>query len=160
MDENFVKPILLIGYGNTLRSDDGVGWYVADKIRTKLNDKIDIIKADQITVEMTEDIKDRKLVIFVDAHVSDKEDWLKTEEISPDLKFGMTAHIFTPNALLALCEKIYSKYPKAYLFSIKGINYDFGEKLSEQTKNSAEIAIKQIADLIQKIMDNRCDKSY
>lgn len=151
MDEDFIKPILLIGYGNTLRSDDGVGWYIADKIEAMLNEKIDIIKAEQITVEMTEDIRDRKLVIFVDAHVSDEEDWLRTEEILPDLKFGMTAHIFTPNALLALCEKIYNKYPKAYIFSIKGINYDFGEILSEQTKESAEIAIKRIAELIQKI---------
>ncbi len=152
MNENSLKPILLIGYGNTLRSDDGVGWYVADSIIGKLGDRIDIIKADQITVEMTEDIKDRKLVIFVDAHVSDKDDWLKAEEIFPDLKFGMTAHIFTPSALLALCEKIYNKCPKAYLFSIKGINYDFGEKLSEQTKSSAETAVTQITELIHRLI--------
>ena len=152
MDENFVKPILLIGYGNTLRSDDGVGHFIADKLADKLQDKIDIIKATQVTVEMVEDIKDRKFVIFVDAHVSDKEDWLRMEEVLPDFKFGMTAHIFTPGALLALCEEIYNKYPKAYLFSIKGINYDFGDELSEQTKRSAEIAIKQITELVQKLI--------
>ncbi|MGQ9609301.1 MAG: hydrogenase maturation protease [bacterium] len=149
---NLIKPILLIGYGNVLRSDDGVGWFVADKLDKKLHNKIDIIKADQITVEMTEDIKDRKFVIFVDAHVSEKEDWLRKEEVLPDFKFGMTAHIFTPGALLALCERIYNKYPKAYIFSIKGINYDFGENLSEQTKKAAEIAIKQIVDLVDQLV--------
>ena len=124
--------------------DDGVGWYVADKVEEKFGDLVEVIKADQLVVEMVEGIKDRNLVIFVDAHVSDEDDWIRSEEIKPDLKPGLIAHIMKPSNLLSICESLYQKYPKAYLYSIKGVDFDFGEELSEQTQKFADEVIKQI----------------
>jgi hydrogenase maturation protease len=137
-----MKKILLIGYGNPTRMDDGVGWYIAKMIRENIGDKIDVMEADQLSVEMIEDIKDRQVVIFVDAHVSEKDDWIRISEVQPDTKLGLTAHIVSPSNLLSICQSIYNKYPKAYLYSVKGVNFDFGEELSEQTRKSADEAIK------------------
>jgi hydrogenase maturation protease len=143
-----MKPILLIGYGNQTRSDDGVGWYVASEVKKKLPAKTDVLKLNQLTLELAEDIKDRELVIFVDARVNDGEEWLRIEDVEPNYKLGLTAHYLTPETLLAICEGLYNKVPKGKLFSIKGLNFDFGEELSEQTKNAAEQAIKQILQTI------------
>ena len=143
-----MKSILLIGYGNPTRMDDGVGWYVADKIEEKLSDLVEVIKADQLAVEMVEDIKDRDLVIFVDAHVSDEDDWIRSEEIKPDSRPGLIAHIIKPSNLLAICESLYHKHPKAYLYSVKGVDFDFGESLSIQTQSSADETIQKIIHLV------------
>ena len=143
-----MKPILLIGYGNQTRSDDGVGWYVASEIEKKHPTNIDVLKLNQLTLELAEDIKDRELVIFVDARINDGKEWLRIEDVEPNYKLGLTAHYLTPEMLLAICERLYNKVPKAKLFSIRGLNFDFGEELSQQTKEAAEQAIKQILQVI------------
>jgi len=128
--------------------DDGVGWYIAKMIRESISDKIDVMEADQLSVEMIEDIKDRQVVIFVDAHVSEEDDWIRASEVQPDSKLGLTAHVVSPSNLLSICQSIYNKYPKAYLYSVKGVNFDFSEELSEQTQKSADEVIKLLSDLV------------
>ena len=143
-----VKPILLIGYGNPTRMDDGVGWYIADKIQERFGDEIEVFQADQLSVEMIEDIRDRELLILVDAHISNEDDWIRSGEVEPDSSPGMISHIIKPSNLLAFCESIYHKHPKTYLYSVKGFVFDFGEELSEQTQKSADEVVEQIGDLI------------
>ena len=146
-----MKKKLLIGYGNPTRMDDGVGWYIAKMIRESISDKVDVMEADQLSVEMIEDIKDRQVVIFVDAHVSEEDDWIRISEVEPDTKLGLTAHIVSPSNLLSICQSIYNRYPKAYLYSVKGVNFDFSEELSEQTRKSADEVIKLLSDIISDI---------
>ena len=145
-----MKSILLIGYGNSTRMDDGVGWYIADRIEEKLNDLVEVMKADQLAVEMVDDIKDRDLVIFVDAHVSEVDDWIRSEEVKPDPRPGLITHIIKPSNLLAFCESLYHKHPKAHIFSIKGVNFDFGEELSEQTQRYVNTVIQNVNYLLLK----------
>ena len=128
--------------------DDGVGWYIADRIQERFGEEIEVFQADQLSVEMIEDIKDREFVIFVDAHISNEDDWIRSEEVKPDPTPGMITHIIKPSNLLAFCQSLYHKYPKAYLYSVKGIVFDFGEELSEQTQKSADEAVEQIAGLV------------
>ncbi len=144
-----MKSILLIGYGNPTRMDDGVGWYIADKIEENFSNLVDVIKAHQLTVEMVDDIKDRDFVIFVDAHISNENDWVRSEEIKPDSSFGMITHVIKPSNLLAFCENLYHRHPKAYLYSVKGVEFDFGEELSEQTRKLADEAIQKIVNVIR-----------
>jgi len=154
-----MKSILIIGYGNQTRSDDGVGWYVADKIEKELSSKrdsaslssteVNLLKLHQLTIELAEEVKDREFVIFVDAHVNDDKDWLISEKLNPNFKRGLTMHYLTPETLLAICEGLYNKAPKAHLFSIKGLNFDFGEKLSNQTQNAADQAVEQIIKMVR-----------
>lgn len=143
-----MKPILLIGYGNPTRMDDGVGWYIADRIQERLEDAIEVIQADQLDVEMIEDIKDHEVVIFVDTHISNEDDWIRSEEVKPDPSPGLITHIIKPSNLLAFCESLYHKYPKAYLYSVKGVNFDFGEELSEQAQKLADKTVQRIVELI------------
>ncbi len=144
-----MKSILLIGYGNPTRMDDGVGWYIADKIKENFSNLVDVIKAHQLTVEMVDDIKDRDFVIFVDAHISNENDWVRSEEIKPDSSLGMITHVIKPSNLLAFCKNLYHRHPKAYLYSVKGVEFDFGEELSEQTRKLADEAIQKIVNVIR-----------
>ncbi len=129
--------------------DDGVGWYIADKIEENFSNLVDVIKAHQLTVEMVDDIKDRDFVIFVDAYISNENDWVRSEEIKPDSSLGMITHVIKPSNLLAFCENLYHRHPKAYLYSVKGVEFDFGEELSEQTRKLADEAIQKIVNVIR-----------
>lgn len=143
--------VLFIGYGNSMRSDDGVGCYIADKLNELVPDLVDVIKADQLTIEMSDDIKDYELVIFADANAREDDDCIILTELKPNYKLGATAHVLSPETLLAICNLLYNTCPKAYLLSVKAVNFDFGEKLSEVTMKYAQEAIKQTIDLIKEI---------
>ncbi len=143
-----MKHFLIIGCGNLSRSDDGVGWYVIDNIEKALPGKVDALKLHQLTVDLPEDLKDHAIVIFVDARVDDGDELIQSKDLQPIFKMGLTAHYITPETLLAICKGLYEKAPRAHLFSIKGFNFDFGEKLSERTKKAADEVVNRIIEMI------------
>ena len=59
--------VLVIAYGNPIRSDDGVAWHAAEEIRRKLESLVEVICVHQLTPELAEEISRVSTVIFVDA---------------------------------------------------------------------------------------------
>src|SRR5262245_29107852 len=63
-----VRRVLIIGYGNPLRADDGVGWQAARHLAELLRDEpIEILALHQLTPELAEPISRADLIIFIDA---------------------------------------------------------------------------------------------
>lgn len=60
-----MKQTLMIGYGNTLRSDDGAGQKVAEAFFDQEN--ITAIATHQLTPELVEDLVQVEQVYFIDA---------------------------------------------------------------------------------------------
>jgi hydrogenase maturation protease len=62
---------LVIGYGNTLRRDDGVGVRVAELLAVDPRmEGADILAVHQLTPELAIDVGEATLVVFVDADPS------------------------------------------------------------------------------------------
>lgn len=59
--------ILIIGYGNNLRSDDGVGRYLAEIIEQQQLPLVKALSVHQLTPELVLEIADSQAVIFIDA---------------------------------------------------------------------------------------------
>src|SRR2546421_12899232 len=74
---------LVIGYGNPLRTDDGVGWQVAQQLATDLADDVDVIGTHQLTPELAEPISRAGLVVFVDAGVGGEPGHVGCRLIAP-----------------------------------------------------------------------------
>ena len=64
---------LVIGYGNTLRSDDGAGQRVAEKIGQWELPGVGALAVHQLTPELAENIAQADAVIFVDAVATNSE---------------------------------------------------------------------------------------
>lgn len=140
--------ILIIGYGNTLRGDDGVGVRVAEIIEGKNYPNTRVISVHQLTPELAEDIAGSDLVIFVDAVFSDRpEIQIETLESSGDWK--NLGHAENPSSLLAFTRSIYQKTPIARGVYIPAVNCEFGEELSEVTRKGMEEAIGAIEKIIR-----------
>ena len=58
---------LIIGYGNPLRGDDGLGWQVASELAKCVDALISVVAVHQLTPELAEPVSDADLVIFVDS---------------------------------------------------------------------------------------------
>ena len=108
---------LVIGYGNTLRSDDGVGQWVAKQVETWKLPNVRSRSVFQLTPELAKDISQAKLVIFVDA-VADLAQTESDIEIKPlqpeDINISL-GHQSDPRSLLYLTQTVYGYVPPRLL---------------------------------------------
>ena len=141
---------LVIGYGNSLRSDDGAGQIVARKIASWNLPNVRSLAVHQLTPELAEDIANADTVIFVDAVISSKQNLEKIEIIilEGDDKYLNFGHTENPRSLLYLSKIVYNKIPKAYWILIPAINFEFGEKISDITKKGIEQSLGKIESII------------
>ena len=95
-----MKPLLLIGYGNPLRQDDGLGWHIALAIEALDLPGLQVLAAQQLSLELAAPIAMAKAVVFVDAAYG----------IAP-LALKHLHH--NPQALLVLAGELYGHQPAA-----------------------------------------------
>ena len=64
------RPVLVLGYGNILRTDDGIGWRVAECLADDPRlAGVSVIGCHQLTPELALDLSQASLAILVDAAV-------------------------------------------------------------------------------------------
>ena len=132
---------VLMGVGNELRGDDGVGIYVARNLRCP---EWKVIVAGQVPEDFTAEIKRMKpeVLILVDAALMG----LTPGEIRrvPVDKIPKVAFSTHGMPLSFLMEYLSDYVDKIVLIGIEPSNMEFGSKISEKVKNAAERVIELI----------------
>ncbi len=138
--------ILIIGYGNPLRMDDGLGQVAALRIEGLVRDPgVRVLVRHQMGVELAGELRDADLTIFIDAHAGDEAGTLKEEEVVPiDAFSGSLSHHLGPDVLLGCVQALYQRRPQAFVYSIAAESFDHGEGLSP----AVEAALPQLIDKI------------
>jgi len=113
---------IVIGIGNALRGDDGIGQYVVDAIPTQPN--LVTMTVHQLMPELAETIHQSRRVLFVDASLS--HDGLCLERLEPLDHRGL-GHTCSPAALLGWMKLAFGQEPEAWLLSIPATSFEFGE---------------------------------
>ena len=111
-----MKPLLLIGYGNPLRQDDGLGWRIAMAIEALELPGLQVLAAQQLTHELAAPIALAEAVVFVDATYGIAPLALKPlhhNPQAPDPGPQTWSHQLTPQALLMLAGELYGHQPAA-----------------------------------------------
>ena len=128
----------IIGYGNSHRRDDGVGRHVTDQLILRYGAVagVHILSLHQMGPELAEDIQGAQ---------SGCRNWLR---IQPVADMAGVSHSLTATALLGLTQVLYSRCPPAWMVSIQGCDFDFGEGLSQTAAVSAMQAITEISRFI------------
>ncbi len=137
---------LVIGYGNTLRSDDGAGQRVAEKIARWKLPGFQTLAVHQLTPELAENIAQADTVIFVDAVAtnSDNPASVKIQKLEVEDNNTSLGHSCNPRSLLSFTRVVYGKSTLAYWVLIPAVKFDFGEELSSLTERGIDIALRQI----------------
>ncbi|MBM3187269.1 MAG: hydrogenase maturation protease [Chloroflexi bacterium] len=151
--------ILLVGYGNVSRRDDGVALHVIRRLRLKLGlgaePEVDeesdaagnpaTLWLHQLAPELAETLVAYDRVVFIDAHVG-SSGWppVSWQRIEPEYRPNIVAHHLKPGVVLALCASLYDRQPEGYALSILGHDFDFGEELSPETSRLADEAVARL----------------
>ncbi|OLP17849.1 hypothetical protein BST81_12350 [Leptolyngbya sp. 'hensonii'] len=139
-------PYLVIGYGNTLRSDDGAGYWVAETISQWDWAPLRSQAVHQLTPDLALAIAQTETVIFIDATTISSEVIFQPLEV--DLTVTFTTHFAHPRSLLALASTLYQANPVAYHLLIPASNFELGEIFSQTTANCCYIALEKIKNFV------------
>ena len=139
--------LLVIGFGNTLRRDDGVGVKVAEAVAELGLAGVTVITRHQLVPELAEPISQAGTVIFVDA-VANTFAPVELRQVEPAAAAQILAHAADPGTLLALAREIFNRHPAAWTVAIPGEDFNFGEGLSPLAEAGLHAALAQIKKLV------------
>jgi len=145
--------ILVYGYGNPGRQDDGLGPAFIERLEA---DEIPGIVTDcnyQLQVEDALAVSQCDTVIFVDAAASGDEPYTFTE-LEPSNETGFTTHSISPGILLALCRDIFRRTVRAHVLAIRGYQWEFMEKLTPDAENNLDLAYRFLKIKIHDIINS------
>lgn len=146
-----MDKILVIAYGNPLRGDDGIAWQAAEALKKKLPASAQVICVHQLTPELAENLSSADHVIFVDACIEGQPGNVRCRPISAVSGEARFSHHLSPGEVLALCNRLYSANPIAFLISISGKSFDHGEQVTAAVVK----AIPRAARLVESILKCR-----
>lgn len=145
--------ILVLGFGNRGRNDDGAGWFVIEQLQEKKLAGVELETSHQLEVDMAETITHYDYVIFVDAAMPKGLPVTSRSVVKPRLQSHAVAHYLTPSDLLAMSSSLYGSEPGGMLFSVPGQDFNFGTELTESTKRAALGVVREITELIALLRD-------
>jgi hydrogenase maturation protease len=141
--------LLVIGYGNSLRSDDGVGPRVAEAVEELHLPGVRTLVCQLLTPEYADAIASARRVIFVDAAV-DKTDGVHFRKLEPGETSQLMAHAADPRTMLALARDVFGRTPEAWWLTIPAIQMGFGTDYSPVTEAGFHTAVAEIKRLAAK----------
>ncbi len=145
--------LLVYGYGNPGRQDDGLGIELVKKLEEWAAesglDNIEFENNYQLNIEDAEAISNKDLVIFADASKEDIEDFCLSK-VDGSGKLSFTTHAASPAYVLELCKELFQKEPLVLLLHIKGHEWAFKEGFSERAMGNLGKAISYMKIILEK----------
>jgi len=144
---------LILGYGNTLRKDDGLGMYAARSLASlPLPEDVEIRTYQQLSPELSPRLAQVHHAIFIDAALTssaERPGTIKTRTLQPRTSQpGSITHHFDPETLLAMAETLYGHAPQATLFSVTAASFDLEEGLSPEVNAALPVLIDSIKNYL------------
>jgi len=149
--------LLVIGYGNTLRRDDGVGPKVADAVAALALPGVRALACPLLTPELADPVSRARVAIFVDAAVDAPRE-VQMRKLAPAESSQVMAHAANPATLLALARDVFGHAPEAWWLTIPAQDLGIGEELSPLAQRGFEIAVQEVKKCAQGLCkhDSRC----
>ncbi|MCG3138267.1 MAG: hypothetical protein HJJLKODD_02129 [Phycisphaerae bacterium] len=145
------KSILVFGYGNPGRQDDGLGPALAAMVADWNCPGVTVDCDYQLNIEDAATVAEHDGVIFADAAVNGPEPFA-FQEILPFYQPTFTTHHQEAAGVLALAAQLFNKKVPGYLLAIRGYDFnEFGESLSA----AAQLNLQQAATFLRQFIQNQ-----
>jgi hydrogenase maturation protease len=141
---------LILACGNTLRSDDGVGPFLAEWAaeRFRENGDVRVVATQQWTPDLTERIAEAQSVLFVDSSVEILPGRVNISPVEARSgNVGVATHHLDAAELLGLTRELYRSQPAhAMLLTVGAGSTELGESFSEPV----EAALPRARGILEK----------
>lgn len=144
--------VLVLGYGNPGRQDDGLGPAVAEAIEAFELSSVTVEADYQLNIEDGATISGHDAVLFVDASVEGAEPFELTET-RPASTVAFTSHSVSPESVLAICEEHFGPAPRAWTLAVRGYEFDMVEGLSAKAQQNFEQSVTFVQSWLRTLED-------
>ena len=124
---NSPRPLLVYGYGNPGRQDDGLGLLLVEQIEAwAAAEMIPGLVFDsnyQLNAEDALAVAGARAVVFVDATGTGEEPF-SFRQLAPQATIAFSTHAMSPESVLALAAELYDQKPPAWLLAIRGFEWE------------------------------------
>ena len=140
--------VLILACGNTLRSDDAVGPWLANWAEQHFaaHPEIRVIARQQWTPDLAEDIAQASSVLFIDCSIESAPGSIHLRTVEPSApQQGLATHHSGAPELLALAGDLFDSQPEnAQLLTIGAGSIELGEEFSPTVTAALPKACNQI----------------
>jgi hydrogenase maturation protease len=145
--------VLVVGYGNPLRSDDGLGWRAAELLATDPRlAGARILAHHQLVPELAVDISRASLVVLVDAAADGDPGSVSVRRIRPRPVVPATlSHHLDPEALAGLAKDLYGVVPPIAVVSLAAGSFAEGDRLS----GAVERALLKLVEVVTSVVSGQ-----
>ena len=141
--------VLLLGFGNPGRQDDGLGPACAETVERMGIPGVTTDQDYQLTVEDAVAIGEHDVVVFADADAVGTGPW-SFRPVAPDPGLPWTSHGVEPGALVALAAGLQGRPVEAYMLGIRGYAFDeLREELTEEARRNLEAALRFLGPVLR-----------
>lgn len=134
------KALLVYGFGNIGRQDDGLGVLCAEQIQQTNIKEVKVETNFQLNAEDALLLTETDTVVFVDASTAIDSAYALLP-IQPDPAITFSTHAMTPQSVLSFCDEIYQHKPTAYVLHIQGYEWEFGLPVSNKAHENLQLAV-------------------
>ncbi|MCK5797491.1 MAG: hydrogenase maturation protease [Deltaproteobacteria bacterium] len=144
-----MERVLVLGYGNPGRLDDGLGPALVAALEVLDVPGLTVDADYQLMVEDAAALRDVDVVVFVDAATRGPAPFYVKRVMPQKLEIAFSSHSVEPEEVLALARDLFQASPEAYVVGIRGYDFDaFGEGLSAKAQENLEAAHEFLADVL------------
>jgi hydrogenase maturation protease len=141
------RRVLVLGYGNPGRQDDGLGPAAVAEIERFGWPNLTAFDNYQLNIEDAMDVAAHDVVWFVDAAKTGPAPY-SVQDVSPASAIEFTSHIVRPEAILAIAGQCYGGSPPAFLLAIRGYEFEFVEALTPGATENLRAALAMLTERI------------
>jgi hydrogenase maturation protease len=143
---------LILACGNTLRSDDGIGPFLAlwAEEHFAAESGVRVLASQQWTPELAEDLAHAHSALFIDCSSKSAPGQVVLSPVEPaaELPRLFTHHLGAPE-LLALARDLYGVFPEqAHLLTIGGASFALSENFSLAVRTAVPEACRLLAEAV------------
>lgn len=147
--------VLVIGYGNGLRSDDGVGPAVAARLAGDPRlAGADVRAVHQLTPELALDASGSSLLVLVDASTDAPAGEVGVKRLDPageadDAPGEVMSHHVDPAGIVGLARELWGTAPPVVIVSVGIASLEVGERLTPSVEAAVPRAVDAVAAIIE-----------
>ena len=141
------SPVLVIGYGNPARGDDGLAPAFVESLDRLQLPGVETRNQYQLCVEDAIDIAGFAQVIFVDASL-DAAPPFEFSPLQEDAVRHLDTHTLSPGALMYLARTLFGATASTFVMAIRGYRFEaFTETITNEAQSNLQEAIGYFTNL-------------
>jgi hydrogenase maturation protease len=142
------ENLLVVGVGNTLREDDGVGIDLLRRLRRRFGPSLTCMEVYELDIVLAETIAGFSELLVIDARVTDDGEPyqivpLQAKEVALP-QGGFVSHVFDWGVILALSRDCFGGTAEARLLGVSASHFGLSEELSPACAANAEKAFQYL----------------